>query len=1114
MRVRLFGGVGAIDADGAALDVGPAKCQVVLATLALSVGSSVPVRRLVDAVWGQDPPRTAERTLQSYIAGLRKVLGAATIARSAGTYRLDLPRDAVDVARFERCLDLGDVEGALREWTGPPLAGLAAPGLDSAVVALTERWLAAVERDLERRVEDDPAGCIGRLTELTAAHPFREGLWALLMTALYRVGRQADALAAYRTAHDQLADHLGVEPGPRLNELQVQVLRHDDQLASRPASATPPAAARPTGTVTFAFAELEGTAVLWSAHRLAMTEVTTRHHELVLQLARRHDGHLFSRGGDSFGLAFSRADRAACWAGDLQDAVRSQAWPDKLEIAVRVGLHTGEADEHEGGYFGPAVNTAARLAAVGHGGQTLVSAATASLLDGHDTRVLRDLGWHALDGVVAEQRILQLGDDEYPPLRSQDRHRGNLPRRVGPLIGRDEELDRIGEALLRHSVVTLVGPGGIGKTRLSLAAARRAGSGDDSWLIELAEIDAGTDVARAVAEVLSVAERQGVPLIQGIVETLRARRALLVLDNCEHVVEAAAHLAESVVQGCPDVRIVATSRERLGLTGERIITVPPLEPTGAGVELFVDRAKSVSSAYDAITDVAAVEEICSRLDGIPLAIELAAARTASLSPADLLERLRHRLHVLDGTRRSGADRHRTLWSAIRWSYDLLSPGERTVFERVSVFVGGFDLAAAEWVAAEAQQDAVEVTNALGRLAEQSLIVVSSGPFGRSFRLLEPIRQFARERLEEAGSSERVAERHAAWCLCEVTGIHGLLAGSGEIEGVARLAELWANLRSAVDWACETDRRVLARDLMTPILSEIVVRSSNEIGDWAERLLAITPPDDEEGLVFGLYAAAHRYSMTQDPDSYERLVWRFGEPEHVLTHHGRAIVTEDYELMARWAPRAVEEFRARGDDHLAERAEINVATAWMNLGQLERSDARLAELVTRYRDQGPATFLNWTLLLLGYSAMFQGDPERADAYFDEGIAIELPPRTHTPSQPLRARAAFRRGDHDRAYRLLHAHLDELLLTDNMQAGMMDCVEFVTMMTSTGHLAEAARVLGHLESSHLLDGPGWRALVADAAETISQTPGVEPGPALPDDRSTLEFIREVLGQIIAG
>lgn len=402
-----------------------------------------------------------------------------------------------------------------------------------------------------------------------------------------------------------------------------------------------------------------------------------------------------------------------------------------------------------------------------------------------------------------------------------------------------------------------------------------------------------------------------------------------------------------------------------------------------------------------------------------------------------------------------------------------------------------------------------MTNALGRLAEQSLVVVGSGSFGRSFRLLEPIREFARERLDEAGTSEVLAERHADWCLREVTGIRTMLAGWGELEGVARLDALWPNLRSAIDWACATRRPDLARDLMAPVLSEIVVRSANEIGDWAERLLAVAPPEEQELVVFGLYAAAHRYSMTQDPSSFEALVARYGEPDHVLMRHARAIATEDHELMAEWAPRAVEEFRARGDDHLAERAEINVAAAWMNLGELGRAVERLKELVARYRRQGPPTFLNWTLLLLGYSAVFQGDRERADAYFDEGIEIDLPPRTHTPIEPLKARAAFRRGEHDRAFRTLRAHIDELLVTDNMQAGMMvDCVEFVIMMTGTNRIGEAAHVLDHLESGHLLDGPGWKALLADSADVIAKNPRTERSPGVVDDRAALEYMRDVL------
>ncbi len=1039
--IRLLGGVQARGTDGSPLDVGPAKCQVVLAALALSVGSAVPVPRLVEGVWGQGPPRTAERTLQSYLARLRGALGAAWITRTPGAYRLELGADAVDVARFERRLDDGDLNSALREWTGAPLAGLEAPGLEPTVVRLTERWLAAVEQDLETRVDSDPAGCIARLSELTAAHPFREGLWALLMTALYRVGRQADALAAFRTARDRLAESLGVEPGSRLRELEVRILQHDPELrAGRPARRATAEPKLPTGTVTFAFVDVDGAAAHWGRDPQAMAAAMVRHHERVDDLTRRHGGQVFATVGDSHGVAFPSAGEAWSWASQLQAAEVGAVAGH--ELLLRIGLHTGEAAQHAGAYFGPAVHLASRLAAVGHGGQTLASRATAGLLDAP----LLDLGRWGLDAGATELTVFQLGAGGHPMLRAEDRREGNLPRRLDRMVGRDHELARIREALASHRVVSLVGPGGIGKTSLALHAARERAA-RDGWLVELATTGDAQDVPRAVAEVLDVTERHGTSLTRRIVDSLRGRSALLVLDNCEHVLDAAAELAAAVVDGCPEARVLATSRERLGLAGERVIAIPPLD-LDPSVTLFAARARALDPAFDAESNRTVLEEICARLDGIPLAIELAAARTATLSPDDLLARLRHRMHVLDGTRRGGVDRHRTLWSAIRWSYELLPPDERTIFRRLSIFSGSFDLAAAETVATQAPDDALEVANAVGRLAEQSLVVVESGPFGRRFRLLEPIRAFGRERLDEAGTAQLIAERHARWCAREVTGVHAQLVGWAEREGVARLSALWPNLRAAFDWACTTEHLDLARDLLGPVLSEIVVRSAVELGDWAEQLLALTPPGDSEALVLPLYAAAHRCSMTQDPAAYLRLLDRYGEPDHVLVHHARAIATDDYPQMAQWAPRAAEAFRARGDALLAERAEINVATAWLNLGELDRADARLEELLSRYRRDGPPTFFSWTLLLLGYSALFQEDRARADRYFDEGVGVEVPPRTHTPAEPLKAGAAFRRGEHARAFRTLRDHLDEILAAGNMQAGMMDCIEFVRMMTAIG------------------------------------------------------------------
>ncbi|MGI9645268.1 MAG: BTAD domain-containing putative transcriptional regulator, partial [Ilumatobacteraceae bacterium] len=553
VQIRLLGGVGATDPDGSPIDIGPAKCQALLAALALSPGSAIPVTRLVDLVWGEDPPRTAEKTLQTYVTQLRQRLGAEAIARVGAAYRLDIGPELVDAVRFQRCLDEGDVGGALADWTGPPLAGLDAPGLDATIAGLVEQWLTAVETDLERLTATDPAGAVGPLTELTADHPFREGLGARRMTALYASGRQAEALAAYRRARRHLVDELGVEPGPRLRELEASILDQDERLPSQPRSSRP--ATLPSGTVTFAFSDVEGSTQLWAADRTRASAAIARHEEIVRAAAADHSGQVFATGGDSFGVAFHRASDALDCATALQAAITAEPWPSGCEVRLRIGLHTGEAEERADSYFGAAVNLTARVAAAGHGGQTLLSGVTAALVA---ERGLVDLGPIRLDGVEGDQPVFQLGADEHPPLRAEGRRRGNLPRSPGPLFGRADLLADVVDALGSAPVVTLVGPGGIGKTRLALDAARLAGadSPGGAWLVELADIASSGEVARAVADALDVTALPGRPLAAAIAMSLDARRAMLVLDNCEHVVDGAAALASAVADGSDHARVL------------------------------------------------------------------------------------------------------------------------------------------------------------------------------------------------------------------------------------------------------------------------------------------------------------------------------------------------------------------------------------------------------------------------------------------------------------------------------------------------------------------------------------------------------------------------------
>lgn len=379
-----------------------------------------------------------------------------------------------------------------------------------------------------------------------------------------------------------------------------------------------------------------------------------------------------------------------------------------------------------------------------------------------------------------------------------------------------------------------------------------------------------------------------------------------------------------------------------------------------------------------------------------------------------------------------------------------------------------------------------------------------------------MREFAGERLAEDGEIETIPRRHAQWCRSQVTRIHHLLVGPAEVDGVARLTELWPNLRAGFDWACATGDRELAGALVRPIAGEVNLRRQTEISDWAERILALTPPADHQQIVFWLAVAARRCLQTGDRDGFERLVRRHGEPDHALIRYMRAQLDDDGEALTDCSAEAVAWLRRNGEDYAAALTEIGGASGLLSTGRFGEHDAVVSTLADRHRVEGPPTLLYVALTLLGYSAFFQGEPERAGRLFDESAGIEVPDRTISVNAPIDARSAFRRGDRPRAFRILRSHVDELLRTGNTDIAGNAAVEFINMMASIDRLHDAGRVLDYLATAGDFGALAARTLVADAAVKIATAaepaPGSEqqPGSQL-DARQTLGYMRDVLDQL---
>ena len=561
--------------------------------------------------------------------------------------------------------------------------------------------------------------------------------------------------------------------------------------------------------------------------------------------------------GDGFHAAFATAHDAIDAAIDAQRRLGAERWDGTGPLRVRMGLHTCEAEVRDGDYYGSGVNRAARLMSVAHGGQIVVSAVTSELV--RDTSVeFVDLGEHRLRDLTNSERVFEVRAPglatAFPPLLSLDAFPGNLPARQTSFVGRVKELEKIADALRASRLVTLTGVGGVGKTRLAVQVAAQVlpEYPDGAWFSELAAASDPESLVEIVAATFGAPLRTGMDLGQSIVEHLRSKRLLLVLDNCEHLLDAAGDLAQAIVESCPHVRMLATSREGLAVDGEQVIPLrslglPERADDAAGMEtsdaarLFLDRAQSAQPDFSLTAgDADAVTEICRRLDGIPLAIELAAARAVAMSPSEIAELLDERFRLLAGGRRSSVERHQTLRATVDWSYALLDVGERLVFDRLGVFAGSFDRADATAVVSGDGVERFDVVDALTGLVSKSMLTFDRTDAGTTrYRLLETLRHYARERLEEAEIIDEWRRRHAEHFAEFAERAEPELKGPDEIAARARVVEAIDNLRAAFTWAMDRtepgDVDVAFR-IVSVLAMESAMRRSTGVGAWAQRAL--------------------------------------------------------------------------------------------------------------------------------------------------------------------------------------------------------------------------------------------------------------------------------------
>ncbi|MEM7288270.1 MAG: adenylate/guanylate cyclase domain-containing protein [Actinomycetota bacterium] len=719
----------------------------------------------------------------------------------------------------------------------------------------------------------------------------------------------------------------------------------------------------PAGHITFLFTDLEGSTALWEGRPQDMEAAVAEHDARLRQCLARHDGYVFTTAGDSFAVAFSEPGEAVHAALAIQAVLDTPC--AGIDLRCRIGIHTGAASLRDGDYFGPDVNRTARIMAAGHGGQTLLSGVVAAAMGEEQALELRDLGDHRLKDLRDPVRLLELcrpgRAESFPPLRTIGAGT-NLPLQLTDLVGREEEIEQISEALDKRRLVTLTGAGGSGKTRLAIqvAAERLHDHPAGVWFVDLVSVGAGESVAREVADVLDVQTGPDAVLLDSITSAIGDRRMLLVLDNCEHVVESVGEVVEHLTRRCSQLRVIATSQRRLGVGGEDHRRVPSLTVPGAdaaigekmassAVQLFVARATEREPAFSVEPgDVDDVVSICRQLDGIPLAIELAAARVGVLSVAAIAERLGERFRLLTSAGVGGPARHQTLRAAMQWSTSLLAPDAADVFRRLGVFVGSFDLRAVTAVCDGLGFDEFDLLDHVTELVDRSLVWKRDD----MFRLQQSVRLHALEQLDRAAERDVVERLHGTHFAGVAEEVYARMK-SGDTKATVdlhRAAE--DDLRAALTWAVANREISVASRIVAGVGHSWYLRGRFREGIAAcEAVRALDMPAPEDLGVGVLHV-------------YGTLLGSWSAPAE-----GAEVIGEEIAILRRIGP----------VDRLAG-ALNNLGNLQLDMGQIGDAEQTLAESVARYQEAGKSAAL--PMASLGYGRLDRGDYSSARAQLEQ------------------------------------------------------------------------------------------------------------------------------------